>query len=67
MLNSNRKLKILKRNKMGWKNFYIISMIIAIGGMIVFGDNPETFKIASPIMYILVTGDYIIKEIRNKK
>ena len=52
---------------MGWKNFYIISMIIAIGGMIVFGDNPETFKIASPIMYILVTGDYIIKEIRNKK
>ena len=51
---------------MGWKKFYIISMITAIGCIIFFNDNPETFKIATPIMFILITGDYIIKEIQKK-
>ena len=51
---------------MSWKLFYGVSMVIAIGAMVVFSDNPETYKITTPVMYILVTGDFIIKEIKKK-
>ena len=41
---------------MSWKLFYGVSMVIAIGAMVVFSDNPETYKITTPV---IATGENI--------